>query len=84
MPASTDEHTEVVQYNALRMFDIETAQTEFGMQDVIYSIGFFDYLPDDFLVKLLNSLYRYSIPAENLLRPLKMLIVTVRSFPLAC
>ena len=53
----TDEHTELVQYNALRMFDLETAQTEFGMKDIIYSIGFFDYLPDDFLVKLLSSLY---------------------------
>ena len=45
----TEEHTELIQYNALRMFDLETAQTEFGMQDIIYSIGFFDYLPDDFL-----------------------------------
>jgi len=48
---------ELITYNALRMFDYETAVTEFGRQDIIYSIGFFDYLPDEFLVKLLRSLY---------------------------
>lgn len=53
----TADQTDVRQYNALRMFDLEVAQAEFGKQDVIYSIGFFDYLPDDFLVKLLSSLY---------------------------
>ncbi len=53
----TADQADVRQYNALRMFDHETAQAEFGKQDVIYSIGFFDYLPDDFLVKLLSSLY---------------------------
>lgn len=62
----SEEHTELIQYNALRMFDIETAQTEFGMQDIIYSIGFFDYLPDDFLVKLLSSLYRLLNPGGKL------------------
>ena len=44
-------------YNALRLFDIDIARAEFGPQDVIYSVGYFDYLPDDFLVKLLRSLY---------------------------
>ncbi len=62
----TEEYAETVQYNALRMFDNETAQTEFGKQDVIYSIGFFDYLPNDFLVKLLNSLYMLLNPGGKL------------------
>jgi SAM-dependent methyltransferase len=48
---------EFIQYNAIRMFDYETAISAFGMQDIIYSVGYFDYLPDDFLVKLLNTLY---------------------------
>jgi SAM-dependent methyltransferase len=67
----TEKHTELVQYNALRMFDVETAKTEFGMQDVIYSIGFFDYLPDDFLVKLLNSLYMLLNPGGKLIASFK-------------
>jgi SAM-dependent methyltransferase len=67
----TDEHTELIQYNALRMFDLETAKTEFGMQDVIYSIGFFDYLPDDFLVKLLRSLYLLLNPGGKLIAAFK-------------
>jgi SAM-dependent methyltransferase len=67
----TEEHTEVVQYNALRMFDLETARTEFGMRDIIYSIGFFDYLPDDFLVKLLSSLYLLLNPGGKLIAAFK-------------
>jgi SAM-dependent methyltransferase len=66
-----EEHTELIQYNALRMFDLETAQTEFGMQDVIYSIGFFDYLPDDFLVKLLSSFYLMLNPGGKLIASFK-------------
>lgn len=67
----TEEHTELIQYNALRMFDLETAQTEFGMQDIIYSIGFFDYLPDEFLVKLLSSLYLLLNPGGKLIASFK-------------
>ena len=44
-------------HNALRMFDYETTEQDFGPQDVIYSVGLFDYLESDFLVKILNSLY---------------------------
>ena len=32
------------------MFDHELNMSEFGMQDIIYSVGFFDYLESDFLV----------------------------------
>jgi extracellular factor (EF) 3-hydroxypalmitic acid methyl ester biosynthesis protein len=67
----TSDHADVVQYNALRMFDSEMAQAEFGMQDIIYSIGFFDYLPDDFLVKMLNSLYALLTPGGKLIAAFK-------------
>jgi SAM-dependent methyltransferase len=66
-----EEQTELIEYNALRMFDLETARKEFGMQDIIYSIGFFDYLPDDFLVKLLNSLYLLLNPGGKLFASFK-------------
>ncbi len=65
------EHVELIQYNALRMFDPEMAQVEFGMRDVVYSIGFFDYLPDDFLVKMLNSLYALLNPGGKLIAAFK-------------
>lgn len=52
------EQITVTKYNALRMFDHDIAKAEFGYQDVIYSVGYFDYLPDDFLVKMLRSLYQ--------------------------
>jgi extracellular factor (EF) 3-hydroxypalmitic acid methyl ester biosynthesis protein len=52
------EQMTVTKYNALRMFDHDIAKAEFGPQDVIYSVGYFDYLPDDFLVKMLRSLYQ--------------------------
>jgi extracellular factor (EF) 3-hydroxypalmitic acid methyl ester biosynthesis protein len=67
----SSDHADVVQYNALRLFDSETAQTEFGMQDIIYSIGFFDYLPDDFLVKMLSSLYVMLNPGGKLIAAFK-------------
>jgi SAM-dependent methyltransferase len=65
------DNVELLTYNALRMFDYETAKTEFGMQDIIYSIGFFDYLPDDFLVKLLRSLYSLLNPGGKLIAAFK-------------
>jgi SAM-dependent methyltransferase len=45
-------------YNALRLFDYDQALSDFGKQDVIYSVGLFDYLPSDFLVKIFTTLYR--------------------------
>ncbi len=45
-------------YNALRLFDYETAETELGRQDIIYSVGFYDYLETEFLTKLFESLYK--------------------------
>lgn len=52
------DNIEFLSFNALRLFDYETAEREFGTQDVIYSVGYFDYLPDDFLIKLLRTLYQ--------------------------
>jgi len=64
-------HVEIYKYNALRMFDHESNMLEFGMQDIIYSVGFFDYLPDDFLVKMLNALYRLLNPGGRLIAAFK-------------
>jgi len=65
------DQVELLTYNALRMFDLETAQKEFGPQDIIYSVGYFDYLPDDFLIKLLNTLYRLLRPDGKLIMAYK-------------
>ncbi len=52
------EQIEFRKYNALRLFDLDLALSDFGKQDVIYSVGLFDYLPSDFLVKMFTTLYR--------------------------
>ena len=45
-------------YNAARMFDDELNMAAFGKTDIIYSAGLFDYLPSEFLAKMLGALYR--------------------------
>jgi SAM-dependent methyltransferase len=60
-----------VTYNALRLFDLDIAKAEFGRQDVIYSVGYFDYLPDDFLIKMLRSLYTLLNPGGTLIAAFK-------------
>jgi SAM-dependent methyltransferase len=67
----SEDYVELRKYNALRIFDYETAVTEFGMQDIIYSVGYFDYLPDDFLVRLLRSLYKMLTPGGKLIAAFK-------------
>ena len=67
----SQDRAEFIQYNALRMFDYETATSAFGEQDIIYSVGYFDYLPDDFLAKLLNTLYQMLIPGGKLIAAFK-------------
>ncbi len=67
----SSDRVEFVKYNALRMFDFDTARAEFGKQDIIYSVGFFDYLPDDFLEKLLNTLYLLLNPGGKLIMAFK-------------
>jgi SAM-dependent methyltransferase len=58
-------------YNAVRMFDHELNMQEFGKQDIIYSVGFFDYLESDFLAKVFKALY-------NLLNPGGLLITSFK------
>jgi SAM-dependent methyltransferase len=65
------EQIKLIKYNALRMFDHDIASAEFGPQDIIYSVGYFDYLPDDFLVKLLRSLYALLNPGGKLIAAFK-------------
>jgi len=67
----SSDRVEFVKYNALRMFDDETARAEFGMQDIIYSVGFFDYLPNDFLEKLLRTLFKLLNPGGKLIASFK-------------
>lgn len=67
----TEDHVELRKYNALRIFDFETAAMEFAMQDIIYSVGYFDYLPDGFLIKLLSSLYKLLTPGGTLIAAFK-------------
>lgn len=62
---------ELRRYNALRMFDDDTNTIEFGKQDIIYSVGLFDYLPSDFLVKLFRSLYTLLNPGGKLIAAFK-------------
>jgi len=63
----TSDQVVLRKYNAVRMFDHELNVNEFGMQDIIYSVGFFDYLQTDFLVKLFKSLYRLLNPGGLLI-----------------
>jgi SAM-dependent methyltransferase len=67
----SSDHAEMLTYNALRIFDFETALAEFGMRDIIYSVGFFDYLPDEFLVKLMKSMYMLLNPGGKIIAAFK-------------
>ena len=49
-------------YNALRMVSHEKNLKEFGYQDIIYSLGFFDYLTDDVLIRMFSAFYRLLVP----------------------
>lgn len=58
-------------YNALRLFDDDLNMREFGKRDIIYSLGLFDYLASDFLVKMLGALYRLLNPGGTLIAAFK-------------
>jgi len=49
-------------YNVLRMVDHDRNMREFGAQDIIYSMGLYDYLADNVLIRLFNSQYRMLNP----------------------
>lgn len=65
------EQIEFRKYNALRMVNYERNLREFGMQDIIYSTGFFDYLEDEVLIRLLSSLYKLLSPKGSLIASFK-------------
>ncbi len=67
----TSEQVVLRKYNALRMFDHELNMSEFGMQDIVYSVGLFDYLPTAFLTTLLGSLYELLSPGGKLIASFK-------------
>jgi extracellular factor (EF) 3-hydroxypalmitic acid methyl ester biosynthesis protein len=65
------QHTFFKKYNAVKMINYDRNMKEFGPQDIIYSAGFFDYLNDDTLIRLLNSAYRMLKPGGTLIAPFK-------------
>ena len=67
----TSDQVVLRKYNALRMFDHELNMSEFGKQDIIYSVGFFDYLPTEFLVDMLRALYGLLNPGGILIAAFK-------------
>jgi extracellular factor (EF) 3-hydroxypalmitic acid methyl ester biosynthesis protein len=60
-----------LKYNAFRMINHERNLKEFGMQDVIYSAGFFDYVADHVLISLLRAAYKLLNPGGTLIAPFK-------------
>jgi extracellular factor (EF) 3-hydroxypalmitic acid methyl ester biosynthesis protein len=68
---TTSNQVKLRKYNAVRMFDHELNMSEFGMQDIIYSVGLFDYLPTDFLVNLFGALYKMTQPGGKLILSFK-------------
>ena len=55
------------------MFDDELNMDAFGKTDIIYSAGLFDYLPSEFLSRLLGALYRMVNEGGTLWRRSRML-----------
>lgn len=58
-------------YNAFKMVNHERNIKEFGMQDVIYSVGFFDYIEDETLIRMLGSFYKLLNNGGNLIASFK-------------
>jgi cyclopropane fatty-acyl-phospholipid synthase-like methyltransferase len=69
-PVSSSQVT-LRKYNAIRMFDHELNMKEFGKQDIIYSVGFFDYLETDFLTRFLSACYNLLNPGGKLITSFK-------------
>jgi extracellular factor (EF) 3-hydroxypalmitic acid methyl ester biosynthesis protein len=67
----TSDQVVMRKYNAVRMFDHDLNLHEFGMQDIIYSVGLFDYLPTDFLINLFRSLHALLNPGGKLIASFK-------------
>ncbi|MBI4377757.1 MAG: class I SAM-dependent methyltransferase [Nitrospinae bacterium] len=67
----SSENLEFRKYNALKMVNHNRNLKEFGMQDIIYSTGLYDYLGDDVLILLLGSLYKLLTPGGSLIASFK-------------
>ncbi len=65
------EQTVYRKYNAFKMINHDRNVKEFGLQDVVYSVGFFDYVKDDALIPLLSALYRLLNPGGTLITSFK-------------
>lgn len=59
------------QLNALRLVSLNEALRRFGEQDIVYSVGFLDYLDDDRVARLLRAWY-------GVLRPGGALVVAMK------
>jgi hypothetical protein len=56
-PVSTDyPEVECISYNAMRLSSVKANLERFGWPDIIYSIGLYDYIPDDYLVPMLQGM----------------------------
>jgi hypothetical protein len=58
-------HTRFMRYNALRMVSGKVNIERFGKNDIIYSVGLCDYIPDDYLVPMLRG-WRESLADHGL------------------
>ncbi len=55
--AGLGNHLHIRKYNVARMINRDRNLREFGKQDVIYSAGVFNYLPDNLILNLIGALY---------------------------
>jgi extracellular factor (EF) 3-hydroxypalmitic acid methyl ester biosynthesis protein len=54
-PQTTGARIECIRHNALRMTSAASNIRRFGRSDIIYSVGLCDYIPDEFLIPLLQG-----------------------------
>jgi SAM-dependent methyltransferase len=59
------------QMNALRLVSLREALRRFGEQDIVYSVGFLDYLDDDRVGRLLSTWYQLVRPGGSLIVAMK-------------
>lgn len=58
-------------HNALKLVSSESNKITFGKQDIIYSAGLFDYLKDEVLIRILDSLFNLLNNNGILIAPFK-------------
>jgi hypothetical protein len=47
---------ECISYNAMRISSVKANLEKFGWPDIIYSIGLYDYIPDEYLIPMLQGM----------------------------